>query len=184
MTTFKVEVIKASKPTYWYAEYIGEQYIVEESDSYDDKYFVVSGANREAIDKEDAIRVYDSVEAKSDSLPEVGDVIKFNRDGWAFSKGDTYDVIGVDCERSFPVEFIDDVGDVDRLRYPSVSYEIIKRKTNEDLIANLAQEVAQIKKQLAELKAEVSEYKTKNVVNNMAVAFDLDAIKNRLREDE
>lgn len=124
---------------------------------------------------------FEKVAEESRTKPEVGDLVVFNEDNLDVTKGKEYRIDSVSylCDQ---ITFIDDARDVHSWSYPSEDYTLIKRKSEQELIANLAQEVAELKNQLAELKADVGEYKTKNDVNIMATAFDLEAIKHRLKE--
>lgn len=94
------------------------------------------------------------LDSTKEETPEVGDLIKFNRDGYVVTDGKIYeieDTNGVDF-----ILFTDDGGDEHGWGYPSDAYTLIKRKTERELLANLSQEVAELKSQLAELKAEVA----------------------------
>src|SRR5699024_8096384 len=92
-----------------------------------------------------------------EETPEVGDLIKFNRDGYDVTEGKIYEIEGVTDLGD--ILFTDDIGDDHYWGYPSDAYTLIKRKTERELLANLSQEVADLKKQLADLKAEVLTYK-------------------------
>lgn len=182
--TFKVEIIKADKSSYWYAKHIGETFLVKDVEDFTDKYRVYGNEENRLIDKDDVVRVYvneEEEEEQTEECPEIGDFIVFSEDMLDTTSGVMYEVKAV---VEGDVIYTDDEGDLHGWGYPSEDYTLVKRKTSDELVANLAQEVAGIKRNLAKLKAEVSDYKTKNDVNNMAVAFDLDAIKNRLKEDK
>ena len=89
-----------------------------------------------------------------EETPEVGDLIKFNRDGYDVTEGKIYEI--EDVTDFGDILFTDDAGDDHYWGYPNDSYTLIKRKTERELLANLSQEVAELKNQLADLKAEVA----------------------------
>src|SRR5699024_5610584 len=100
----------------------------------------------------------DTDEDKSkEESPEVGDLIKFNGNGLDVTEGKIYEI--EDVTDLGDILFTDDIGDDHYWGYPSDSYTLIKRKTERELLANLSQEVAELKNQLADLKAEVLTYK-------------------------
>src|SRR5699024_10331406 len=89
-----------------------------------------------------------------EETPEVGDLIKFNRDGYDVTEGKIYEI--EDVTDFGDILFTDDAGDDNYWGYPNDSYTLIKRKTERELLANLSQEVAELKSQLADLRAEVA----------------------------
>ena|SRR5699024_4370385 len=101
------------------------------------------------------------LDSTKEETPEVGDLIKFNRDGLDVTEGKIYEI--EDTTDRGRILFTDDEGDEHSWGYPSDAYTLIKRKTERELLANLSQEVAELKRQLAELRGEVNDYKLVHV---------------------
>ncbi len=122
----------------------------------------------------------DTTELDDEETPEVGDLIKFNRDGYDVTEGRIYEIEDV-IEDINNIMITDDNGDEHSWSYPNEAYTLIKRKTERELIANLSKEVAELKNQITELKAEVATYKagcnlhkelTKAAVNAWGQVYD------------
>ncbi len=103
----------------------------------------------------------DTTELDDEEAPEVGDLVKFNRDGYDVTEGGVYEIEDV-IEDINKIIITDDNGDVHSWSYPNEAYTLIKRKTEQELIANLSKEVAELKSQLTDLKAEVAIEKLHN----------------------
>lgn len=94
------------------------------------------------------------LDSTKEETPEVGDLIKFNRDGYDVTEGKIYEI--EDVTDFGDILFTDDIGDDHYWGYPSDSCTLIKRKTERELLANLSKEIAELKNQLADLRAEVA----------------------------
>ena len=105
------------------------------------------------------------LDSTKEETPEVGDLIKFNRDGLDVTEGKIYEI--EDTTDRGRVLFTDDEGDEHGWGYPSDAYTLIKRKTGRELLAHLSQEVAELKRQLAELRGEVNDHKLVHVFERL-----------------